>query len=108
VILSGAATKACQNISSLHLDDTVRYWKCYFGGKDHDELALFAVRIFKTIANVVISERAFSAMGLIITNLRNRLATENPNKLVYIYMNQRVLNKTCDLLLSDWVEKLDT
>lgn len=47
-------------------------------------------------------------MGLIITNLRNRLATENPNKLVYIYMNQRVLNKTCDLLLSDWVEKLDT
>jgi hypothetical protein len=47
-------------------------------------------------------------MGLIVTNLRNRLAPEKANKLVYIYMNQRVLDKAGDLLLGDWVEKSDT
>jgi hypothetical protein len=41
----------------------------YFGSKDHDELARFAVGIYKTIANSVASERAFSAMGLIVTKL---------------------------------------
>jgi hypothetical protein len=95
------------NISHLHLDDPVRYWKCYLGSRDHNELAHLAVRMFKTIANSVASERAFSAMGLIVTKLRNRLGPDKANKLIYIYMNQRVLDRAGDLLLGDWVEKSD-
>lgn len=47
-------------------------------------------------------------MGLVVSKLRNRLGTEKANKLIFIYMNQRVLDKAGDLLLGDWVEKSDT
>ena len=46
-------------------------------------------------------------MGLIVSKLRNRLGTEKANKLIFIYVNQRVLDKAGDLLLGDWVEKSD-
>jgi hypothetical protein len=55
----------------------------------------------------VASERAFSAMNLIVTKLRNKLSPEKTNKLIFIYMNQRVLDKGGDLLLGDWVDKTD-
>jgi hypothetical protein len=55
----------------------------------------------------VASERAFSAMNLIVTKLRNRLGSKKANKLIFIYMNQRVLDKDGDLLLGDWVDKSD-
>jgi len=73
------------NISHLHLDNLVRYWKCYFRNKDHNELARLAVQIFTTIANSVASERAFSAIGLIVTKPRNRLGVEKANKQIYIH-----------------------
>jgi hypothetical protein len=65
------------------------------------------VQIFETIANLVASERAFSAIGLIVTKLRNRLGLEKADKLIFIYMNQRVLDKHSDILLGDWVDKSD-
>jgi hypothetical protein len=46
-------------------------------------------------------------MGLIVTKLRNRLGVEKANKLIFIYMNQRVLDSSNDILLGDWVEKSD-
>jgi hypothetical protein len=46
-------------------------------------------------------------MGLIISKLRNRLSPKKANKLIFIYMNQRVLDQASDLLLGDWVEKAD-
>lgn len=49
----------------------------------------------------------FSTMNLIVTKLRNRLSAKKTDKLIYIYMNQRVLDKAGDLLLGDWVEKSD-
>ena len=42
-----------------------------------------------------------------ITKLRSRLSVEKADKLIFIYMNQRVLGQYPDLLLGDWVEKLD-
>jgi uncharacterized protein (DUF2267 family) len=95
------------HISNLHIDDPVRYWTSYFNSKDHDGLARFAVRLFQTVVNSVASERAFSAMRLIISKLRNRLSPEKANKLIFIYMSQRVLDQAGDLLLEDWVEKED-
>jgi hypothetical protein len=95
------------HLSSYYIDNPIRYWESYFGSEDHDELSRFAVRVFKTIANSVASGRAFSAMGLIVSKLRSRLGTEKANMLIFIYMNQRVLDKANDLLLGDWVEKSD-
>ena len=51
------------------------------------------------------SERAFSAMNLIHTKLRNRLGAEKANKLVYIYMNQRILDRNSDIFVRDPGEK---
>jgi hAT family C-terminal dimerisation region len=95
------------HISQLHINNPVRYWQSYFDSTNHDELARLAARIFGTIANSVASERAFSAMNLIVTKLRNRLSPEKANKLIFIYMNQRVLDRSGDLLLGDWVDKTD-
>jgi hypothetical protein len=53
----------------------------------------------------VASERAFSAMNLIHTKLRNRLGAEKANKLVYIYMNQRILDRNSDIFVRDPGEK---
>src|SRR5258706_474249 len=64
-----------------------------------------AVRIFEAIANSVASERAFSAMNLIHSKLRNRLGAEKAHKLIFIYMNQRVLDRNNSILLGDPIEK---
>jgi len=53
----------------------------------------------------VASERAFSAMNLIYTKLRNRLGVEKSNMLIYIYMNQRVLDRNGDIFVGDLGEK---
>jgi hypothetical protein len=79
----------------------------YFNSEHHNELARLAVRIFETVANSVILERAFLAMNLIITKLRNMLDAKKVDKLIFIYMNQRVLDKAGDLLLGDWAEHSD-
>jgi hypothetical protein len=44
-------------------------------------------------------------MNFIVTKLRSRLGVEKAGKLIFIYMNQRVLNQYPNLLLGDWVEK---
>jgi hypothetical protein len=75
------------NISNLHLDNPISFWKCYFGHLNHDELTQLAVRILETVANLVALERAFSAMNFIVTKLQNRLGVEKADKLIFIYMN---------------------
>ena len=44
-------------------------------------------------------------MNLIHTKLRSRLGVEKANKLVFIYMNQRVLDRNGDIFIGDPVEK---
>ena len=55
-------------------------------------LATLASRLFKTPANSVPSERAFSTQNLIHTKTRNRLDTQRVDKLTYVHVNQRVLD----------------
>jgi len=38
-------------------------------------------------------------MGLIITKLRNRLGPAKADKLIFIYLNQGVLDRSSDILL---------
>lgn len=52
-----------------------------------------ALRIFKTPANSVPSERAFSSHNLIHDKKRNRLQSDRVDKLVFIHKNTQVLEK---------------
>ena len=54
-------------------------------------LSDLAMRLFETLANSVLSERAFSAKNLTATKKRNHLSVEKLKKLCYIYMNSRTL-----------------
>ena len=55
------------------------------------KLANLALRIYRTAANSVACERAFSAMNLLHNKFRNRTTTERMDKLLFIYINARVL-----------------
>lgn len=44
-------------------------------------------------------------MNLIHTKLRNRLGAEKSDKLIYIYMNQRVLARNRSIYIGDPIEK---
>ena len=68
-------------------------------------LVILSVQVFEAITNSIVSERAFSAMNLIYTKLRNRLGSEKADKLIYIYMNQYILDKSKSLFISDPIEK---
>ena len=56
-------------------------------------LAGFAVRIFSTPCNSVPCERAFSAMNYIIDKFRASTGVERSNERIYIYMNQKALDR---------------
>jgi hypothetical protein len=93
--------------SSMHYDNPIAYWKSYIFDEEQEVLAKLAVRIFEAIANSVASERAFSAMNLIHSKLRNKIGAEKAQKLIYIYMNQRVLDRNGSIFISDPFEKSD-
>ncbi|KAL5610907.1 hypothetical protein FOBRF1_007024 [Fusarium oxysporum] len=57
------------------------------------KLAALAARIFGTIANSIPSERSFSAVNFLHSKARNRLTPANADKLAFIYMNERVLER---------------
>ena len=54
-------------------------------------LAALASRLFKTPANSVPSERAFSTQNLVHTKTRNRLDAQHVDKLTYVRINARAL-----------------
>jgi hypothetical protein len=93
------------HLASMHYDNPILYWKSYLFDQTHSLLAKLAVRIFEAVANSVASERAFSAMNLIHSKLRNRLGSIKAHMLIYIYMNQRVLDRNNSVLLGDPAEK---
>ena len=55
------------------------------------KLAPFAIRVFKTPANSVPSERAFSAMNLVESKLRSKITAENMDMATFIFINGKVL-----------------
>ncbi len=93
------------HLASIHYDNPILYWKSHLFDQTHKVLANLAVRIFEAIANSVISERVFSAMNLIHSKLRNRLGSIKAYILIYIYINQRVLDRNNSVLLGNPIEK---
>ena len=56
-------------------------------------ISRIALRRFRTPCNSVPSERSFSVQNAIHDKVRNRLLPTRTDKLIYIYMNRRVLDR---------------
>ena len=73
------------------IGNPVVFWQAYYAFST--ELAQLAIRLFKTPANSVPSERSCSAQNFIHNKFRNRLHQSKVDKLTFIYKNRRVLNR---------------
>ena len=62
----------------------------------HPELAEVAMRVLSQVISASSCERNWSAHGHIHSKIRNKLAPETTEKLVYVYSNRRLVSKICD------------
>jgi Protein of unknown function (DUF 659)/hAT family C-terminal dimerisation region len=76
----------------LHAGDEHVFW--LRAGPSAPALSRFADRLWNTLATEAASERAFSAMKLLHSDLRNRTTSEHVDKQLFIQINYRVLNRT--------------
>ena len=56
-------------------------------------LATVALRLIKTLANSVPSERAFSTMKLVHSLVRNKLDARRVEKICFIHINRRIIDQ---------------
>jgi uncharacterized protein (DUF4415 family) len=70
-------------------------------------LAPLTLRLYNSVTNSVTSERSFSTMNFVHSKTRNRLSAEKVNKLVYIQINDLVLEdiKAQGKAQGQWQEK---
>jgi len=61
------------------------------------QLSKLSIRINRIPGNSVLAEHDWSIMNLIKTKTRNQLSNINVDKLMYIYINERTLNRPRDL-----------
>ena len=61
------------------------------------QLSKLSIRINRIPGNSVLAEHDWSIMNLIKTKTRNQLSNINVDKLIYIYINERTLNRPRDL-----------
>ncbi len=61
------------------------------------QLAKLCLRVNKIPGNFVLAERDWSIMNLIKSETRNQLSNVNADKLMYIYINERTLNRPREL-----------
>ena len=61
------------------------------------QLSKLSIRVNRIPDNSVLAERDWSIMNLIKTKTRNQLSNINVDKLIYIYINERTLNRPRDL-----------
>ena len=73
------------------MNDLYTFWQ--FASEYSSDLAELSMRLFETPANSVPSERAFSTMNLTHTRYRNRLKVEKVDKICYIHINRRILDR---------------
>ena len=77
------------------IEDSKLFWLCVESFAS--QLFKLAIRINRILGNSVLIERDWSIMNLIKTKTRNSLSNVNVDKLMYIYMNERTLNRSKDL-----------
>jgi len=69
----------------------IAFWSFMIEFVSH--ISRIAIRLFRTPCNSVPSERSFSVQNAIHDKARNRLLLARTDKLIYIYMNRRVLDR---------------
>ena len=69
--------------------DVKLFWNICIANSPH--LATLALRVYETAANSIACERAFSVMNFLHTKPRNSTHTTRMDKLIFIYINARVL-----------------
>jgi hypothetical protein len=79
------------------------FWQLYFD--DNNALAQLADRVLHILANLVLCERAFSALNQLYIKTRNALTPERVDKLLYIQINSRTLRR--DALVGKRLEDED-
>ena len=60
-------------------------------------LSTIALQVVKIPGNSVLAKRSWSIMNLILSKTRNSIKSDNVDKLMYIHMNERALNRPFDL-----------
>ena len=73
------------------LVDGITWWKCH--GNEAKHLQNMAIRVLSIPTSSAASERCWSAMGNIHSESRNRLTDDRVEKLLFLYFNERMLNK---------------
>jgi hypothetical protein len=73
------------------IDDPIQFWR--LASAYAPELADFALRLFHTPPNPVPSERAISTMNLNFGNTNSKLKLETLDKLYFIHINRRILDR---------------
>jgi hAT family C-terminal dimerisation region len=91
------ATFAEHDSSWEWIEEPVIFWQLHYD--DCPALSKLADRLLHTLANSVPCERNFSSMNVIHSNIRNRLTPERVDKLLYIQINRRTLNR--DIIVKD-------
>jgi hypothetical protein len=76
-------------------EDSKLFWLCVESFAS--QLFKLALRVNRISDNSVLAERDWSIMNLIKTKTRNSLNNVNVDKLMYIYMNERTLNRSKNL-----------
>ncbi len=77
------------------IDYSKLFWPCCESFAS--QLAKLCLRINKISGNFVLAERNWSIMNLIKSKTRNQLSNVNADKLMYIYINERTLNRSREL-----------
>ena len=73
------------------VEDPVVFWET--AAKFASILGELAGRLMQVPGNSVLGERAWSIQNLILTKTRNGIKDINVNRLLFIYMNKRILNR---------------
>jgi len=77
--------------NSSRLMRAAEWWRV--NGVSTPELQKVAVRVLSAPVSAGAGERVWSAFGLVLSDLRNRMTSEHAKKLVYVNMNSRALEK---------------
>lgn len=71
------------------------YWSQH-GKRNYPKLAVIAIRLFQMVCGAISTERVWNVFGNVDTKARNRLGTESMEKLVFVYVNSKLLDDDDD------------
>lgn len=83
------------NLCWSYINDSDLFWT--YSRVFAETLSTIAKKVIKIPGNSVLAERSWSIMNLILNKTRNSTGVSNVDMLMYIYMNERTLNRPLDV-----------